>query len=183
MRLSTCLVSVLALALPLCAQPTPAQPAFEVASIKPSLAEAGSSGWHTNQGLMRMNNQTLRQLISIAYSVSDAQIAGGPKWLAADRFDITAKPPKPDSEPEYRLMLRSLLIERFKLTVHRETRQFPGYSLVVAKGGHKMAKAEVPGSSTKGGLGKINATGASMPKLAELLTRTLRLPVVDATGI
>jgi uncharacterized protein (TIGR03435 family) len=168
------------------AQPSATPKAFEVASIKPSNAEPGSSGWHSDRGgLLRMNNQTLRSLIVIAYSLYDAQVSGGPKWLATDRFDINAKAEGPtgDSEQPLREMLQSLLADRFKLSFRREKKDMAGYALAVAKGGLKIQPVEADGSRSSGGRGKITAQGASMPKLAELLSRRLSIPVEDATGV
>jgi len=158
-------------------------PAFEVAAIKPNNSGPGSSGWHSSQGLVRLNNQSLRSLISIAYDVGPAQIVGGPKWIEDDRFDITAKPAGPASEAELRLMLRTLVAERFDLKFHREPRQFSGFALVVAKGGVKMAKSEGEGSSSHGSRGSLTAKGMHMARLAEILTNRLSTPVIDATGL
>ena len=58
-------------------------------------------------------------------------MTGGPDWLARERFDVNAKPP-PSEVPlaQMRLMAQALLVERFKLRVHHETRELPIYRLV-----------------------------------------------------
>ena len=73
-----------------------------------------------------------RQLIRQVYDIDDAQIVGGPDWLASEGFDINAttgdKPPD-----QMRLMMQSLLRDRFKLTFHSDKRELPIYALVVAR--------------------------------------------------
>ena len=79
------------------------------------------------------------------YQVQDFQIVGGPAWLNTDRFDVIAKaegdvpPPEPGGAPgKLQLMVRSLLADRLKLTVHHEGRELPMYALVVARSDGKL---------------------------------------------
>ncbi|SPE35763.1 conserved hypothetical protein [Candidatus Sulfopaludibacter sp. SbA3] len=88
-----------------------------------------------------MTNMTLRRLIERAYGVKPNQLAG-PDWLNSVHFDIAAKYPHDSKPADHPLMLRTLLEDRFKLTTHRETRDIPGYVLVVAKGGFKLKPVE-----------------------------------------
>lgn len=118
---------------------------FEVASIKPSEAEAnmiriGASpgGRWTASGI------TLRILIQQAYDMRDYQISGTPGWASTDRYDIVAKAENPNpTREQIREMLRSLLAERFKMKAHLETKELPIYALVVGKGGHKLKLSEI----------------------------------------
>jgi uncharacterized protein (TIGR03435 family) len=80
-------------------------------------------------------------------------------------------------------MLQSMLAERFKLAAHRETRQLNVYSLVMAKGGLKIKPVEQGAGRTSAGPGKLEAQGISFGKLADLLSRFLDRPVMDATGV
>ena len=119
---------------------------FEVASIKPNRSVAGErgAGFQTN-GRFLARNMPLRSLIAIAYGeprpLPDFQIAGGPGWIGSDRFDVEAKArgnfPETQTEPGFstsgELMLQALLAERFKLAVHKETRQLPIYALTTAR--------------------------------------------------
>src|ERR1700755_5807 len=102
---------------------------FEVASIRPNktaermnygLREDGVSG----------KNIPLKGWIQIAWGVRDFQIAG-PEWLTAERFDIEARAAGAASAQQKLLMLQALIEARFKLALHRETRQSPVYFLVV----------------------------------------------------
>jgi uncharacterized protein (TIGR03435 family) len=130
-------------------EPPPGGWAFEVASIKPNHSDDGRVMMQNQPGRLTMINVTLRLLIRQAYQVQDFQITGGPGWLASDHFDINAKmpdgyqptpgPPAPGAAPSpLQLMLRALLAERFKLTVHNETKDSPIYALIVARGDGKL---------------------------------------------
>jgi uncharacterized protein (TIGR03435 family) len=156
-------------------------PAFEAAAIKPSKPEVAGSGWHTRPGMTVLTGQTLKGLISIAYDVKDFQVSGGPKWLNSDRFDINAKAEGPAKDSQMLQMLQTLLADRFQLVIHHEQKSAPAYALVVAKSGLKMKPSEATGSSSQGGKGQITATGVTMAKLADQLSRRLGVPVVDLT--
>ena len=94
-------------------------------------------------GRYTATNVTLRALVRSAYGVQhDAQLVGGPSWIDTDRFDIVAKaegsPSTDVFRDQARLMLRTLLADRFKLVLHRETRELRIYALVVARGDGKL---------------------------------------------
>src|SRR5262249_52493741 len=118
---------------------------FEVASIKPAsfptpgngpMLIRGPSGGPGTKDPRRINYpfMSLKQLLTIAYDVKNHQISG-PSWLDTERFDITATMPPDTTKEQFRIMLQNLLAERFKMTVHREKKELPMYSLVVAKTG------------------------------------------------
>jgi uncharacterized protein (TIGR03435 family) len=96
---------------------------FDVASVKPSIPP------------------TLKNLLMNAYDVKNYQITG-PSWLDTERFDINATMPPDTTKEQFRVMLQNLLAERFKLTIHWETKELPVYSLVVNKGGPKLNESE-----------------------------------------
>jgi uncharacterized protein (TIGR03435 family) len=135
----------IAIALPLLAQspaPAVARPSFEVASVKPN--KSGTNlvmiGNQPGGGLT-ITNLPLRGIINFAYDLQDFQLVDAPDWIANERFDITAKasvdaaaapgPGRPDAQT--RLMMQSLLEERFKLAAHRDKRPLPIYNLVLAR--------------------------------------------------
>jgi uncharacterized protein (TIGR03435 family) len=134
-----------------------------------------------------MRNCTLWKCIWFAYHLKDYQITGGPKWLDHDRYDVNARSAEPVKSPELLLMLQRLLAERFKLVIHRESRPFAGYALVVAKGGLKLGVAarEGPPMINTPRAGIIAATAAPLGWLARVLEgpRLLNAPVVDATQL
>ena len=119
---------------------------FEVASVK-SNKSGDSNGNLRLQPGGRVNavNMPVRPIITFAYQLAQYQLIGGPGWLATDRYDLVAKMeqdvdpasiiPGANTPSPMQLALRSLLEERFKLRVHRETRDMDIYALVMAKPG------------------------------------------------
>jgi uncharacterized protein (TIGR03435 family) len=122
-----------------------AKPAFDVATIKRSAQlEPGGTLRMQPGGLFRSVNVDVRGLMLSAYRTAQrrlfaSQIIGAPAWLSTDRYDITARvgselAARPDAElfPQLPLLLQSLLEDRFKLTLHHETREQPVFVLTVA---------------------------------------------------
>lgn len=168
------------------AQPQDTRPAFDAASVKPNTSGSGSSSSNGSKGQIVMINLTLKRLIERAYNVQPFQVTG-PEWMESVRFDIVAKYP-PDTKSEDRpLMLKALLEDRFKLAVHRETKEMPGYALVVAKGGFKLKPVEPGGTSTNShgehAQTTLTATKTSMASLADSVARELGVTVADRTGL
>jgi len=162
------------------------QQRFEVASVKPSAAgqSTNSSGVNTSNGRVRIVNETLKRCITSAYGVGPNQVVGGPDWLTTDRFDIIANPEQPAKDDSVLMaMMQTLLAERFKLVVHRETRTTSAYVLEVAKNGPKLEKAEGGAGSTSNSRGRIEAKNSSMDHFAEVLSRQMDLPVLNRTGM
>lgn len=127
--------------------------AFEVASIKaagpldPMAIRQGKThlGLKVDGAICDIGSFSLRDLIRTAYAVKDYQISGADSLgtpLDAQRFNIQATLPNGATEKNVPQMLQSLLAERFKLVIHRETRDLPIYALIVAKGGPKLKEAE-----------------------------------------
>jgi uncharacterized protein (TIGR03435 family) len=112
-----------------------APPRFEIADVHVS-AKTTNPRIRTGPargGRYEVKNATLVDLIRIAYGFDPDKVLGGPNWLEVDRFDVLAKMPA-DSTPEtQKLMLQSLLEDRFKLVVHKDTRPLPTYALTVGK--------------------------------------------------
>jgi uncharacterized protein (TIGR03435 family) len=159
-------------------------PAFEAATIKPTKQPFGSTHWDSHPGMIMLGGQTLKGLICIAYHVKDNQVAGGPKWIDAERYDINAKAEGPAGDPQLLNMLQTLLADRFQLTFHHEEKIASTYALVVAKSGLKIKPVEgATGSRSSGGKGKIAAQGVTMAKLADQLSRRVGGPVTDLTGV
>ncbi len=110
-------------------------PAFEVASIKPNLGSDLARRFEaTPGGRVNLINLTPREMIFRAYQTQDHLVVGGPPWLNADRFDIVAKAADNAPPGQMLMMVRTLLADRFKLVMHRETREMPIYNLVLARG-------------------------------------------------
>jgi uncharacterized protein (TIGR03435 family) len=114
---------------------------FEVASVKPNTSgDVRVMFGMRPGGRFTATNVPLRELIRMAYGLQNVQVQGGPDWIGSERFDVVAKaegdlpPMAPGGTPNpLLLMVQSLLSERFKLAVHRETREMPIYALVMAR--------------------------------------------------
>lgn len=162
-----------------------AQSSFEVASIKPSNSEDRRVMVdYKPGGRFTAANVTARKLIQQAYRVKDFQITGGPSWIGSDVFDINAKPEEAVKMEEMPGMIQGLLAERFKLVVHRETKEMPVYALVVGKNGPKLKDADgtaQPMVRVRRGL--LVAPRGDSGTLAELLASFLGRTVIDKTGL
>jgi uncharacterized protein (TIGR03435 family) len=196
-------------AFPMLAQPPVDKPPrleFEVASLKTN--QSGGPGYSIVPlpgGKLQATNINLKRLIAVAYSMTDFQIFGNLRWLETQHYDMDAKAPGPATVPELRLMLRSLLGDRFKLKVHTETRELPRYALVPAKAGTPAGgpgltespngdcaasaspQAALPNGTLCGivnqGLGRINGNRGRVLQLCDRLTTLLGVTVVDETGL
>jgi len=169
---------------------SPHPPVFEAATIKPTDPAFGGILIRLAGGRFSVTGFTLKDLVGFAYQVDDSQIVGGPKWFASDRFDILGKPEKdgPLSRDDARVMLRSLLTDRFQLKIHRETRELPVYVLTVGKSGPKM-KPRTEGDGGEGTRLTFQGTTATGRNVApevfaeELQAMALDRPVLDKTGL
>lgn len=121
------------------AQPPAVRPGFDVASVKPTASPDGQSLLQAVPGRLRMTNLALRRLILNAYGLQDYQLAGDPSWASSEHYDIQATTAGNTSVQQMEgPMLQVLLEDRFKLTLHRETRQLPAFELAIGKGGAKL---------------------------------------------
>jgi uncharacterized protein (TIGR03435 family) len=188
------------------------RPAFEVASVRPAveLVNAVTVGVQVSGAQVRISGLSVRDYIGMAYNLRPQQI-DGPDWLGSARFEIAAKIPdggRPEQVPE---MMQALLEERFQMKSHRESREFTVYALAVHRDGLKLqpiadataaapaanAPVQVGGSGSGGGVNMDLGGGASfsfagerleakritMGALADMLTRFLDRPVIDATNL
>jgi uncharacterized protein (TIGR03435 family) len=123
-------------------------PAFEVASVKPAapldrsqmLSGQMHVGMKVDAARVDIGSMSLAELIRVAYRVKAYQVSG-PDWMASERFDVLAKLPEGASSAQVPEMLQALLAERFKLTMHRESKEHAVYALVVGKNGPKLKES------------------------------------------
>ena len=176
---SLCSLIIFGSAIAVCQKP--ASPSFDVASVRPSTngrqsIEATASG-------LTVRNTRLSGCIAWAYGVQDYQVSG-PSWLNEERFDIVAKTPTAAPPADVRVMLQSLLAERFHLELHHQTKELPALVMTVAKSGHKLKAVETEGTPSFT-TGKMNLTGrgATLAQLTNFLSNELRMPVIDETGL
>jgi uncharacterized protein (TIGR03435 family) len=208
-----------------CAQ---SAPKFEVVSIRPNTrcgGRGGDSGGatgnrDTSPGRLALNCVTVAELIQSAYVTfanghsnpgwSAPPFSGGwPAWITSDRYDINAKAPGAQSQGMMKgPMLQALLEDRFKVKIHRETRQVQVYVLTVAKSGAKLEQFQegsctpvdpnMPQTQPAPGqkhlcdtlrLGKsgsnltLEISGMSLEELAKSFGQLMDRPIIDQTGI
>jgi uncharacterized protein (TIGR03435 family) len=159
--------------------------AFEVASVKRAPPPAGggiNSSMRLDPGRFTCTNVTLKKLMVESYGVKDYQVSG-PDWLGTELYDITATLPPGTTGDDVRLMIQALLTDRFKLALHRDSKELPVYALVVGKGGSKLQEVEFGRGSTSGSPGKLTATRIAIRNLTEFLSRQTGRPVLDMTGL
>ena len=169
----------------LCAQ-TPAAAEFEVASIKPNKSASGGVSIHHSDGLWRATNISVKTLLQNAYDVLPEQVQGAPTWIESERFDIEAKfevNPGGDKGNVNAQRLQALLASRFQLRVHRQTKEWQAYALVVAKNGHKLTPAKEERDSMRSTNGHMEFKGVDLENLARNLAGRLGRPVSNQTGI
>jgi uncharacterized protein (TIGR03435 family) len=193
-------------------------PAFEVASVRPA-APSGGRGRSSMRGgpgtsdtdRIIFTNVTFMSVVLRAYDVKPYQ-ATGPDWLSSQRYDITAKIPPGTTRERFQLMLQRLLVERFHLALHHETRELQGYELVTGNSEPKLKPStevgpdveltEAPkrdangfpqlsapglvimeGMQGKAVVSFLTARSQSLSALVDLLSKEFRLPVTDKTGL
>jgi uncharacterized protein (TIGR03435 family) len=135
--------------------PGQGRPSFDVVSIKANNSGTGflRIGGQPAAGRFVATNATVEMLIAWAYRVQNYQLSGGPAWITADTFDIEARSDRGALTPdEMASMVQSLLADRFRLKIHRETTEGSVYALVVGKNGLKMKRSadETPVGGQRG---------------------------------
>lgn len=175
-------------------------PAFEVATVKPSLSGSASTNFGVAPGRFSADNATVVELIRFAYDVkTDGGIAGAPAWASAEKFDVAGKIADAEGEAiekldpsqrieQYRLMMQSLLQERFGLMTSTQTRELAVYALVVARNGPKLSE---PGKQRSpqlwgGSRGELHASSVSMALFADWISGSADAggrAVIDETGL
>jgi uncharacterized protein (TIGR03435 family) len=182
-------------------QPDPNNSTFDIADVHLSprtewikKATNNFQGGYLNGGRYELRRATMLDLIRTAYNVDAEKVYGGPSWLDYDRFEIAAAA-KPGTRPEtLRLMVQSLLADRFKLVVKMDTRPMPAYVLSVGKEKPKLKPAEGSDSGCQGLRPSIPRTttlqcrGVTMEAFAAELRRRVdptsrNVPVIDSTGL
>ena len=191
--------------------PTTGSAAFDVTSVKPNnsgsgqimMLPAANGGWQAS-------NVTLGMLVRLAFQLQDNQIAGGPKWLFEDRFDVMGTGTAAGKNGPLPEKVKSLIVDRFHLVAHIEKRELPMYELVLArkdgKLGEKLTPSTADCSAPQGpapgqrgfappapgqaprcgfgiGPGSLMAGGQTIAMLAQNLSRFVGSIVVDKTNL
>lgn len=165
-----------------------AQPVFDVASVRASQSGRGEGDWRddieTSPGSLIMRNVSLKTAVRWAYHVMEFQVSG-PEWTGSDRYNISAKASGAALDDQLRLMLQTLLVERFQLTFHRQTREMQVYVLTVAKGGPKFHESQTEGAPVvnpdKSRM-TMDVKGMPASQVVDTLSKVLHAPVLNNTG-
>jgi uncharacterized protein (TIGR03435 family) len=156
---------------------------FDVASIKPSQRQVGKDAMapiSIGPAGLSGRNVTLKRLIVQAYGLQPYQIFGGPNWLDVAEYDIDAKAGGAVSREQLGLMLRTLLADRVKLSVHRETKEMRVYELVIDKNGPKIrAVTDAEAATSKPSAGGARNFRGDLQQFANLLSIQLSIPMID----
>jgi uncharacterized protein (TIGR03435 family) len=190
MRLLALILMGVATGLPLAAQePTPR---FEVASVKRPLGIVGPIDLRFFPNRLVATRVTLGQLIEHAYSIEPRELVGGPEWVRVERFDVVATSGIEVSQDRMRLMLRSLVADRFRLRVRGETRTGTVYRLTT----RNVRNLNIPAKPDERPLVATQNNGkdgflsyayvghnATIEQLAVALGNQLRAPVIDDTKL
>ncbi|HWB31594.1 MAG TPA: TIGR03435 family protein [Acidobacteriaceae bacterium] len=171
------------------------EPAFEVATVKPSDPDKccartfGRNGRH-----FATTNTNLKYLIQWAWNLQAKQVVGGPAWMDVDRFDLAGEmngTGTPNGH-EWKEAVQRLLLDRFRIQMHHEKLEMTAFALVVDKGGPKLTAGDgnVAAHQSMGFSGDVghtmygNGTNASIGDfIGELQRIVLDRPIVDQTGL
>jgi uncharacterized protein (TIGR03435 family) len=179
------------------------KPAFELADVhvSPRVMSPSMQGGFVRGNRYQIRMATMVDLIHIAWGVESNSVAGGPAWLDYDRFDVIAKVPPKTTQADANAMLQALLIERFGLAVHPDTKPLSGYALTFVRKSGQMKEAADPEASngcrpseqqekTPEGIGFVayNCRNIEMSGFAQTLRQMAPgyiqgTPIVDQTGL
>jgi len=175
--------------------PNGGEPAFEVATVKPSdPAKCCARNWSMIGRHFATYNMNLKYLIQWAWSLQGKQVVGGPPWIDKARFDINGEIDG-DGVPnqnQWKIAVQKLLIERFQLQIHHEKQKMPAFALTIAKGGPKLTPSD-PNVKAIQSMGFVGPAGQTMHGygvnasigdfIGELQRLTMNRPIVDQTGL
>jgi len=168
-----------------------ANPSFEVASIKPSPADARGGGSGVSpSGRFTTRNTSVRDLMILGYGIHPRQIEGGPAWFENDRFDIVAQPDTEGTpgKQQVMIMVQKLLTDRFSLRFHRDKKDISAYAITVGKEGSKLTPSTgdpngLPAFKMEG-VGHLSARNMNVEEFSEgLQGNIVDRPVLDRTGL
>jgi hypothetical protein len=174
------------------AQTTTGRPEFDAASIKPVPCSGRCGGEARIERLKftpgrisyRPEGTTARGIILEAFHLAAYQLPGGPSWIDSDRFAVEAVAKAPTDENQLRRMLQTLLAERFKLVLNRETKEIPVYSLTIGKQGARLREqkdGQPPPSSVREGLSLTTKMDHFIAFISVI--GDVDRPILDKTGL
>ena len=162
--------------------------AFEVASVKENTSGGFGAGIdYPAGGRLTAENMSPKMLIASAFRIQPFQISGGPSWFESAKYDIEGKSESIATPDQLREMLRTLLVQRFHLQSHEESKQMTVYTLSVAKGGIKMTPSKFDENDRRNGVrsnrGRLSGQHVPVSILAQILSNQLSRVVIDGTNL
>jgi uncharacterized protein (TIGR03435 family) len=179
---------------PVAAMSASADPAFEVATIKPTPPEGSPVIFNLRARQFMSRGTSAKELIKIAYNVRGRQVLGGPSWIEDQKFDVVAEPDTPGvpSEEQTRLMVRKLLEERFKLKVHMDQQLFPVMAVTMDKDSPALVRSDpefnghgsIYVKQAPDGQWQLQFAGNTIPQFIGLIMNFFQdRQLVDETGL
>jgi uncharacterized protein (TIGR03435 family) len=161
---------------------------FEVATVKPNPSgPTAPNGFSSTPGRLRVLNMPLEQMIHAAFHIPQGSLAGLTGWMQSDRYDIEAKAAANSTFDEDLTMLRALIIDRFQLRFHNETRQSTTLVLAIAKNGPKFlqSKDDSAGNKEHIDIRPTEISGVNIPfgHFVTVLAAQLKRSIVNDTGL
>jgi uncharacterized protein (TIGR03435 family) len=169
-----------------------ANPAFEVATIKPSDPASRGQIVTLRGNEVITTNATVRDLINLAYWLHPKQVTGGPPWMESAKYDMAGKPDAPGQPnvDQMKVMIQKLLADRFQLKFHWEKRELPAYAVRITKAGAKIIRSQDDPKGLPGFYFGRAASGTAltfrnspMSQVTAVLQNFLDKPVVDQSGL
>ena len=171
---------------------------FATVTIKPHISD-GKGGMMSKLMMSQKDasltaaNVSAHALLQLAYRIQDPQVKGEPDWFKSDKYDIEAKVDPATANQFFKIpeeqraaagqhMLRQLLADYFKVSLHQESVDLPVYELEIADGGSKLQKSEKRGNMRMG-MGELSSEGTHLDLLTAVLSQHLGMTVVDKTGL
>ena len=167
-------------------------PTYEVATIKPSRPDEVNRTFLRQGRRFNTTATSIVDLMMFAYGIHFKQIANAPRWLETDKYDVTLLPAGEGqpSDEQLKEIMRKLLSDRLRLTLHREKKKLSVFRIVTLKAGAKLVHSLNPDGPAEvgGGVGTITVKSATIADFAGFLQRywsplLMDRPVIDRTGL
>ena len=168
-----------------------ADPAFEVATIKPANPEDHRKNFNFEGRIFSAENYNVEDLIALAYGVHSKQIAGEPGWFATTLYDIEGIPDaegRPNQQQKY-AMIQKLLADRFHLVFHYEKRELSVYAITVAKDGPRLTPSAASANDPESfrwhnRLGDLRIKNMTVAEFVVWFQKNVTdKPLIDRTGL
>jgi uncharacterized protein (TIGR03435 family) len=158
------------------------------------MEHTGMAQFTSPGGEFRASATTLKFLLEWAYEIQPLRHSGGPSWIDTDRYDIVAKAGDNATDDQMKLMVQTLLADRFKLKLHHESKELPVYFVSVGKTAprlfpakdeeaHSLRVAPQMGADQKIVSYRVLGTRYTLTQLTDLFARRMGSVVVNQTGL